>query len=211
MSERDQVKPLTPSSFTNSSRSSHNDQEAILTNDRLKARRRRNYVQCCGCITAIVLIIVVTFLIFSFTVYNVKVPQLNLNSVTFINSTPQSNNYSNITLIADVSVKNPNLFTFRFGSSTTLIYYKGTKIGEVTSPPGKAKGRKTLRLNVTVEIMMKMGEKDVNISSFTKLGGKVKVLNLINRKVEVHMNCNVVYNMTSGSTHGKSCFAGDAF
>ncbi|XP_028774754.1 late embryogenesis abundant protein At1g64065-like isoform X1 [Neltuma alba] len=216
---REQVKPLTPLSFTNSSSDEH--QAIFINDDRLIKSRRRRYVQCCGCATAIVLVIVVTFLIFSFTVYNVKEPRLSLNGVTVLNST--RSNDANMTLIADVSVKNPNVFTFRFGSSTTTLYYNGTGIGEGRTPPGKALGRKTMRLNVTVEIVTEklmenpslrsglIREKALNISSYTKVGGNVKVLNLIKRKVEVSMNCTVVYNKTSGSTHAEACFTSIGF
>ncbi|XP_054823169.1 late embryogenesis abundant protein At1g64065-like [Prosopis cineraria] len=217
MAEREQVKPLAPSSFTHFSSGDVEHHPAIFANDPLKFRRRK-YVQCCGCVTAIVLIIVVAFLIFSFTVYNVKEPQLSLNGVTLLNS-PLSRE-ANKTLIADVSVKNPNVFTFRFGSSSTVIYYNGTGIGEGSTPPGKARGRKTLRLNVTVEIMTEklmenpslrsdlIRENAMNISSYTRVGGIVKVLNLIKRKVEVRMNCTLVYNISSKSTHGEACFTG---
>ncbi|XP_028774755.1 late embryogenesis abundant protein At1g64065-like isoform X2 [Neltuma alba] len=169
---REQVKPLTPLSFTNSSSDEH--QAIFINDDRLIKSRRRS-------------------------------------------------NDANMTLIADVSVKNPNVFTFRFGSSTTTLYYNGTGIGEGRTPPGKALGRKTMRLNVTVEIVTEklmenpslrsglIREKALNISSYTKVGGNVKVLNLIKRKVEVSMNCTVVYNKTSGSTHAEACFTSIGF
>ncbi|KAK4262828.1 hypothetical protein QN277_028333 [Acacia crassicarpa] len=119
MSEEEQVKPLTPPSFTNSS-SSYEHRPLFINDHHKSCGRRLNNVQCCGCVTAILLVIVVTFLIFGFTVYNVKEPQLILNGVTLINST-QSSDSKNLTLIADISVKNPNVFTFRFGSSTTTL------------------------------------------------------------------------------------------
>lgn len=203
MGESEQVKALAPSSS-----SLEHDPPPISINDHFKFRRRK-CVQCCGCVTAFSLIIVVTFLIFSFTVYNVKEPQLRLNGVTLLNAT--LSNGANVALMADVSVKNPNVFTFRFGPTTTVLYYNGTGIGEGRTPAGKARGRRTLRLNVTMEIAMGnldvMSHRALNMRSHTIVDGKVKVLNVFNRKVGVEMNCSVEYNITNGSTQGQNCLS----
>lgn len=152
MAEKElQVKPLTESSSLSNSNhfwSDENPEPPIPQNDAFKFWRRTKVFQCCGCVIAILLIIVVTFLIFSFTVYNLKEPQLSLNAVTLFNS----NNDSNMTLTAHVYVKNSNVFTLRFGS-TTMLFYNETVIGEGRIPSGKAKAQRTLLLNVTVEIV----------------------------------------------------------
>jgi len=90
-------------------------------------------------------------------------------------------------------------------------------LGEGTSPPGKAKARRTVRLNVTMEIMAKkllgipslesdLRDKALNISSYTRIDGKVKILNLFMKKVVVELNCTIQYNTTSGLvSNGDNC------
>ncbi|KAI4326882.1 hypothetical protein L6164_019406 [Bauhinia variegata] len=180
----------------------------------LKLRRRR-YIQCCGCITAFLLILTVIILVLGFTVFHVKEPRLMMNGVTSVNGTFPGINAST-TLVADVSVKNPNSYSFRFSNSTTTIYYDGTAIGEGRTPAGKAKARRTLRLNVTVEIVPSRilgnprlvsdtNDRALNISSYTRIDGKVKILNLFNKHIVVKMNCTVEYNLTAGSSHDNNC------
>ncbi|XP_061337894.1 late embryogenesis abundant protein At1g64065-like [Gastrolobium bilobum] len=214
-SQREQVKPLAP--FIPSSHFSIQEHQQNINSEH-QIIRIRKFVRCCGCVTALVLIFVVIIIVLAFTVYNVQDPEVRMNGVTLLNGTLANGATNNITLVADVSVKNKNAFTFRFGNTTTSVYYDGTGIGEGTTPPGKAKARRTMRFNVTMEIMAKkllanpslksdlIIDQALNISSYTMIDGKVKILNMFKRKVVVELNCTIQYNITTGLvTHGDNC------
>lgn len=215
-SQRDQqFKPLAPFiPFTHFS--SPNNLENPQNISEQKTKRIKKIVRWCGCITALLLICIVIIIVLSFTVYNVQEPEVRMNGVTLINGT-FANGGGNVTLLADISVKNPNHFTFRYGNTTTIVYYHGIEIGESIAPAGKAKARRTMRLNVTMEIMAKrvvdnpkwtadLRDQDLDISSYTRMDGKVKILNLFKRKILVELNCTNTYNTTTGLvTHGDTC------
>ncbi|KAL9329975.1 hypothetical protein ACSQ67_004978 [Phaseolus vulgaris] len=208
------IKPLAP--FISSTHfNTLEDQDHIF--EQRKNIRLRKFILCCGCATAIAVLLVVIVLVLGFTVYNVKDPEVRMNGVTLISGTFASGSTENVTLLADISVKNPNAFTFRFGNASTDVYYNGEGIGEGESPSGKAKARRTIRVNTTMEIMSKkllanpfldtdLKDHALNISSYTRIHGKVKILNIFPRKVAIEINCTITYNITSGLiTNGDNC------
>ncbi|XP_021289571.1 uncharacterized protein LOC110420539 [Herrania umbratica] len=213
MADREQVKPLAPSAFQTRS----DDEEALSMQLKLKKRR---YIQCCGCVAALLLIQAVVILVLFFTVFRIQDPMIRLNSVTiqrlefFQNGSLRTD--VNVTLLADVSVKNPNVATFKFNNSTTLIYYGGRVVGEGDHLQGKAKPRRTLRRNVTVDIipekilavpslMSDIASQALNISSYTRISGRVRILNIIKKNVVVKFNCTMTYRLSGQEFHGESC------
>ncbi|KAF8412182.1 hypothetical protein HHK36_000141 [Tetracentron sinense] len=213
MAERDQVKPLAPAA----DRLTSDEDEAMLLSKKL---RRRKYIKCCGCIMALMLIQAVTIIVLIFTVFRVKDPIIKMNGVKvqqfqLINGTIPAPGV-NMTLIADVSVKNPNVASFKFGNTTTTLYYWGTVVGEARNPPGQAKARRTLRMNITIEIIpdrllanpnliSDVGSKLLTMSTYTRSGGRVKILKIIKKHVVVKMNCTVTVNITSQEIQEQKC------
>ncbi|GFZ00971.1 late embryogenesis abundant (LEA) hydroxyproline-rich glycoprotein family [Actinidia rufa] len=127
MAEKEQVKPLAPASVLPSS----DDEETALY---LKKIHRKKCIKCCGCILALLLIQIIVIIILIFTVFKVKDPIINLNGVKvekidLIKGTTTPRPGSNMTLTTDVSVKNPNVASFKYGNTTTTLYYWGTVIG----------------------------------------------------------------------------------
>lgn len=216
--KKEQVKPLAPAShrqyFTD-------DNEAVFPPDS-KKQRHRKYVQCCGCITALLLIQAVVLLVLIFTVFRIKDPKLKMNSVRIsgLDSTNLSSQLANITVTADVSIKNPNVVAFKFSNiTTTTVYYGGVAVGEGRNPPGVAAAQRTLRLNVTVELVvgkllgverlgrdLRFGE--LNVTTYTRVGGRVKILGLFKKHVVVKMNCTMSFNVTSREIGYQSCWQG---
>ncbi|XWS48869.1 hypothetical protein CRYUN_Cryun13aG0113500 [Craigia yunnanensis] len=213
MAENEQVKPLAPETFQTRS----DDEEALSKQLKLK---KRKYIQCCGCIAALFLIQAVVVLVLFFTVFRIQDPKIRMNSVTIQRLELLSNGSLrtdvNVTLLADVSVKNPNVATFKFNNSTTLIYYGGMMVGKGIHLQGKAKARRTLRRNVTVEIvtekilavpslMIDITSGALNISTYTRISGRVKILNIIKKNVVVKFNCSMTYRLSGGDFHGERC------
>ncbi|XP_027344427.1 uncharacterized protein LOC113856673 [Abrus precatorius] len=211
--QTEQFKPLAP--FISSTHHFSRQEDQNISQQ--KIIRAKKFIRCCGCVTALLVISVVIILVLGFTVYNVKEPEVRMNGVTLLNGSFADGATNNITLLADVSVKNTNDFTFRFGNANTTVYYDGMGIGKGFSPPGKAKARRTIRFNVTMQIvtqkllavpssMIDLKDQALNLSSYTMIDGKVKILNLFMRKVEVELNCTVQYNITTGFiSNGDNC------
>ncbi|PON97738.1 Immunoglobulin-like fold containing protein [Trema orientale] len=215
MAEKEQVRPLASASPNNRFRSEEDDNLSI----QLKLRRRKSYAKCCGCAAAIIVIIAVAMLILAFTVFHVRGPIVRMNSVTVDplqigNGTIRTG--SNLTLVADVSVKNPNAASFRFGNTTTAVYYGGAAVGEGMNPAGLARARRTMRMNLTVEIvrarlmaapglMAEVGSGSLTMDSYTKIEGRVKILNIVKKSVEVKLNCTLTYNFTSKGIERQKC------
>ncbi|XP_058211790.1 uncharacterized protein LOC131323972 [Rhododendron vialii] len=207
-------RPLAPASI----RPSSDDEEAALY---LKKIHNKKYIKCCGCILALLLIHIIVVVILIFTVFKVKDPIITMNSVTvdkleLINGTTIPKSGSNMTLTVDVSVKNPNVASFKYPNTTTTIYYHGTVIGEARGPPGHSKARRTVRMNMTVDIIIGTLISNPNLpsdaasgilamSSFTRVGGRVKMLSIIKKHVVVKMNCTMSINITSRAIQDQKC------
>ncbi|XAR70243.1 hypothetical protein NMG60_11027031 [Bertholletia excelsa] len=184
----------------------------------------RGYIKCCGCASAFLLILAVTAIVLAFTVFQVKDPKMKLKSVQIpgldlvkissMNSTAIA--AQNLTVVAGISVKNPNVASFKYSNATTDIYYDGVAVGEARSPPGIAKARRTLVMNVTV--VVNLGKflgvprftSDFSTRSFpmscqTVVHGRVKILGT-KKNVEVRMSCNMTINATSQAVEDQKCF-----
>uniref|UniRef100_A0A2N9FPQ3 Late embryogenesis abundant protein LEA-2 subgroup domain-containing protein n=1 Tax=Fagus sylvatica TaxID=28930 RepID=A0A2N9FPQ3_FAGSY len=140
MLEKEQVRPL--ASATDRPRS--DDDEAALHKQKLK---RRRCIKCCGSIAALMLLQAIVVIILIFTVFRVKDPIIKMNGITITKLELINNNTTpkpgvNMSLTADVSVKNPNVASFKYSNTTTTLFYYGTVVGEARGPPGKAKPNK---------------------------------------------------------------------
>lgn len=207
----EQVRPLAPAS----DRPTSSDDEATT----VTGIRRKRWVRCCACVAALLLIEAIVVVILIFTVFKVKDPIIRMNKVTvdkleLINgTTPRPG--TNMTLTADVSVKNPNFASFKYQNTTTTLSYRGAVIGEARGPPGRAKARRTMRMNVTVDVITdrilaqpELGS-DYNsglltMNSYTVVGGRVKIL-IIKKHVTVRMNCSLTINITSQAIQQQKC------
>lgn len=231
MAEREQVRPLAPASAERRREgvSSDNDEETATQVIINKEFRRKRCIKCCGAILAFLLIEAVVVVILIFTVFKIKDPIIKLNGVkvngldlvdattTTATNPPTPRPGPNImTLTADVSVKNPNYASFKYKHTTTTLYYYGTKIGEARSPAGKAKARRTMRMNITVDIITdrlishpmlttEMASGLIKMNSYTIVRGKVKMIKLINKHVTVKMNCTASVNTTTRSIQDQKC------
>ncbi|XP_059311120.1 uncharacterized protein LOC132062600 [Lycium ferocissimum] len=216
MGEREQVRPLAPVS----DRPGSDDDETTLNKKKFHQRRCFKY---CACVSTLLLILAIILIILIFTVFKIKDPIIRMNGVTvekldLVNTTiiPMPKPGSNMTIKADVSVKNPNYSSFRYSNTTTSISYRDTVVGEARGPPGKSKARRTMRMNITIDIITDKivshpGLQDdistglLTMNSFTRVGGRVKLLNMIKKHVVVKMNCSITVNITSQAIQDQKC------
>lgn len=214
MVEKEQVRPLAQA--TDRLGSDGDDTELPVQ----KIRRKRR-IKCCGYITALVLILAAVIVILIFTVLRVKDPIIKMNGVTvtrleLINNTAIPKPGVNMSLIANVSVKNPNVASFKYSNTTTTLFYHGAVVGEARGPPGKAKPQRTMQMNITVDIITDRLvsspnlQADVNsgllaMSSYSRIPGRVKILHIIKKHVVVKMNCTFRVNISSEAIQEQKC------
>lgn len=89
-------------------------------------------------------------------------------------------------------------------------------IGEARGPPGKSKARRTMQMNITVHIITSrlithpMLTDDISggllpMTTYTRVGGRVKILKLIDKYIVVKMNCSMSVNTTSRTIQDQKC------
>ncbi|KAB1219515.1 hypothetical protein CJ030_MR3G012311 [Morella rubra] len=213
MVEKEQVGPLAPATFRNSI----DDDETSLPIRKIK---RKRCIKCCGCIAALMAIQAVVIVILIFTVFRGKDPIIKMNGVTItrlelINNTIPKPGV-NMSLTADVSVKNPNVASFKYRNTTTTLFYHGAVVGEARVPPGQAKPRRTMQMNISVDIITDRLLSSPNLqadvesglltmSSYSKIPGRVKMLSIIKKHVVVKMNCTMTVNISSRAIQNQKC------
>ncbi|KAK1269793.1 hypothetical protein QJS04_geneDACA006972 [Acorus gramineus] len=178
---------------------------------------RRRRILCCSSVAAATAIVAVVILVLALTVFKVKEPIITMNSVNVQSFQLSMNPIKlNLTVIADVSFKNPNVVTFRYGNTTTTISYRGSTIGEVYGPSGVAPAHRTKRMNLTMDVL---GDKllkspslltdvasgSLGMGSLTIIGGRVKILGFIKHHVDVILNCSYNFSVSTKSIPDHSC------
>ncbi|GAA0150044.1 hypothetical protein Leryth_004114 [Lithospermum erythrorhizon] len=211
MVDREQIRPLA----TETEQQIISDDEEINTaSEKQFTISKKRWKICCFCIAALFLIQAIVVITLIFTIFKVKDPIIRMNGVS-INKF-NLNNSTNMTITADVSVKNPNYASFKYANTTTSLFYHGIVVGEARGPPGKAKARRTMRMNVSVDIMTDrilsnpvfssdLGVGLITMNSFTRVGGRVKMLKIIKRHVVVKMNCSIMVNVTTQGIQEQKC------
>lgn len=199
----------------------NNDDKNITMALHSKKRRRRRCIKCCGCCIATILLLVVIMLVLGFTVFRVHEPSIRMNSVkidgiSYLNTSTTLQPNVNLTVTVDLSVKNRNSMSFKFNEAMTSLFYDDVAIGEALTPPGTTKARRTLRVNVTVKIMMekilkisrlgsdlKSGE--LSMSTYTIINGRINTLNIIKKNIEIEMNCNIMVDLRNQYVRDIDC------
>ena len=104
----------------------------------------------------------------------------------------------------------------QYHKAPTGQHHHGVLVREARGPPGRAKARRTLRMNVTIDVITDrvvsspdfvtdLGSRLLTMSSFSRVPGQVKILNLIKRHVVVKMNCTTTFNISTQAIKEQSC------
>ncbi|KAG8055518.1 hypothetical protein GUJ93_ZPchr0001g33031 [Zizania palustris] len=176
-------------------------------------RRRRCALWCGGCCVTSVVVVGIVVLALALTVFKVKDPELTMNRVTLEGvdgdlGTGRHPVSVNATLNADISIKNPNVASFRFDRSETDFYYTGETVGVAYAPDGEVGADRTVRMNVTLDLLadrispnvnitdLIFGQ-DYNLTSYTAISGRVNVLGIYKRDLNIKMNCTITLEVSS--------------
>ncbi|KAF0919073.1 hypothetical protein E2562_028293 [Oryza meyeriana var. granulata] len=179
-------------------------------------RRRRCVIWCGGCCVTSAVVVGIVILALALTVFKVKDPELTMNRVTLEDfgtdlGTERHPVSVNATLNADVSIKNPNVASFRFDRSETEFYYAAETVGVAYAPDGEVGAGRTVRMNVTLDVLadrispkvnltyLIFGQ-DYNLTSYTEISGRVNVLGIYKRNLDIKMNCSITLEVGAFST-----------
>jgi Late embryogenesis abundant protein len=175
---------------------------------------RRHIIYLCGCCTGTTAILGFVILILYFTVLKVRDPTLALNSVKvdkfrFNTSMSQQNFISaNVTLVSEISIKNPNMVSFNFDRTVTKFDYHEDTIGVAYAPAGRLGAQKATKLNVTMDVLADRIMEDSNVTanilfdgelgltSYTSVKGRASVFGLCKKDMEVGLNCSIVLRIS---------------
>ncbi|KAL3619224.1 hypothetical protein CASFOL_036794 [Castilleja foliolosa] len=184
-------------------------------------RRNRRCIKWGGCFLSILSIVLTVLLVLMFTVFHVKDPSININYVSIQGLSNRTADIDldrgfNITIEADVSIKNPNVASFKFSNMSMSVHYDGSIVGETRGSSGEVRARKTLRVSLSIELradeMLEVGrlESDLSagimpISSYMWISGDVKISDEIKRSFFVRTYCTMNVNISSQRIQDQKC------
>ncbi|XP_010251607.1 PREDICTED: late embryogenesis abundant protein At1g64065-like [Nelumbo nucifera] len=182
-----------------------------------KHRRMQN-MKCYAYIAAFAVFQTIIILVFALTVLKIKTPSVKLTSVTVdrLNSATTPSPSFNMTLTAEIAVKNKNFGHFKFDNSTATVSYGGTAVGEAFVPMARAKARKTRRMNITMEVTSErlsgvtnlsndLSSGTLTLNSYAKLSGKVHLMKIMKKRKSAEMNCTIAVNLGSKTIQKVEC------
>ncbi|XP_062074463.1 late embryogenesis abundant protein At1g64065-like [Humulus lupulus] len=196
MAEESQSWPLAPNRIHHRS-----DEE----NPAFKAIRKERSNKCFIYVFATIVALGLVLLVFSLIVLRPKSPDVKIRSVTV-----KSLHYAtspwpsvNATLVAELSIKNPNFGPYSFDASSARILYGGQKIGERRFTKGRTATKGTSRFSVTMDVRSSRLPEGANnmtsdlnngvfkISSYARISGKVQLIKIINNRKTREMKCSM--------------------
>ncbi|GMH10068.1 hypothetical protein Nepgr_011909 [Nepenthes gracilis] len=182
-----------------------------------RSRRRRNI---CLITAAAIIALVIALVIIGVTVFRARRPVTTVNSVSLENfhlslNVLQISAQINVTLLAGISVKNPNKVGMKYTNSSAIVQYRGIVVGEAPIPAGSISAGETLPMNITIDIMADrlltnskfytdVFNGTLPISTYTRISGKVKIL-LFKIHVVSYTTCNLTISISDRKISDYDC------
>ncbi|KAF3620848.1 putative KH domain-containing protein-like [Capsicum annuum] len=181
-----------------------------------KKKRARN---CCLICLAVLILVGLLFLILGLTVFKAKKPVITVNSVVLRDlgvsfDITKLQVHLNVTLQADLSVRNPNRVGFKYDSTSATLQYKGQVIGDAPVPAGKIGSRETRPMNITLTVMADrlfsnsglysdVMSGGLPLTTYVKLSGVVRVLFKIH--VKSSTTCDLYIDVLNRKLVNQTC------
>nr|XP_043630843.1 late embryogenesis abundant protein At1g64065 [Erigeron canadensis] len=213
-----QNRPLAPPSVPKS-----NDELYAAGITPFKKRKHEESSKCLVYLLAAVVFAGVIFLIFGSVFLRVVNPKLRLTSVEIQNFQSGATNTSqslNVTMLTRVTVINGNFGRYDFENCNAVVLYRGVTIGSGDVSGGKVGARTRESMSVT----MRIGTENLNvtdssifnnnnssntevveISSYAKMTGRVRVMKIVDRRKTIEMNCTMELNLVRRSVRISLC------
>lgn len=172
--------------------------------DDKRSNRRRNI---CAAVSAVAVIIALVILILALTVFKAKKPVITVNSVNLKDldvsfDIVRMSALLNMTVDADLSVRNPNRVGVEYTDSSALLGYRGDPVGEAPIPAGRISADSTNDMKIAVTVMADrllsnprafsdlMGGV-LPFTAHTKISGKVSILSMFKIHVTSAVSCDI--------------------
>ena len=189
-----------------------------------KAKQEQRSNKCFVFTLATFVFLCAITLCFASLVLRVKKPLLQLESVSvnhmnYTTSSPSSQSPPfNLTMVAHISVQNPNLGRFDYKNSTLKVLYGDFIVGDIEFQGGRVKGREDKGINVSLnlrwddKVLLSYGNLSnginsgaFNLTAYTKLTGFVHLIKFLGKKKSTEMSCVIRLNPTSNSVQNLQC------
>ncbi|KAL3521579.1 hypothetical protein ACH5RR_019728 [Cinchona calisaya] len=181
--------------------------------------RKKKRMKCLAYVAAFAVFQTAIILIFVLTIMKVRTPKFRVRSAnveSFEVDRAANNPSFNLTMNAELGVKNANFGNYKFQNSTIVFYYGDVSVGEAVIRKTKAGWRSTKKLNVVVNLSSnvvpsnsQLGN-DLNsgvltLHSRSTLNGKVELLFIFKKKKSIKMDCTLTIAVTDKNVRGISC------
>lgn len=190
----------------------------ITTNNNRHKRRRKIILIS---LLAIILIIALIILILVLTLFKAKKPITTVNSIAVkdldasVNLLPPRVSI-NVSLDLNISIKNPNKVKVKYHNSSAILLYKGQVIGDVPIPAGEIGSDRTKDLNLTltvfadrlltnVDVYADVIGGNLPVSTYTRIAGKARVLNLFNIRIVSVSTCDLNISILNRGVSNQTC------
>ena len=179
----------------------------------MKSNARKCLITCC-ITTTILLLLILTLVILYFTLLKPKQPVIVATPVSLKNI--KFGIFPIVTLQVklgiDVFIKNRNHAGFKYGNSSTSVYYRGTSVGQAQIPAGKIGARATQNISTVIDLevdkvisnpgfLPDMLSGMMNLTSGSTMVGDVILLKIFKLHATSSVNCDItVFVKTRNST-----------
>ncbi|XP_059667135.1 late embryogenesis abundant protein At1g64065-like [Cornus florida] len=208
MAEKEQqpVYPLAPANGY-----ARSDEEAAQS----KELRRKKRMKWLAYGVAFVVFQTGIILLFALTVMKIKTPKFRVRSATF--GTFTTNNASfDIQMTAELGVKNTNFGHYKFEASSIAFLYRDVQVGTATFPNARARARSTKKFTVFVDLSSTnlatnsmlgsdLSSQVLQLTSTSKLNGKVHLMKVIKKKKSTEMSCTMQINLSARQLQNVKC------
>lgn len=215
MSEESHVTPLAPPQIYRRS----DEEWGAITKPKDTRHRHRRSSKCFVYLLLFFVLLSIAALVFGLVVLRINAPKLKLEVVQIKNLKYTAPDFAslNMTLVAQVKIYNQNFGGFTFQNGSTSMVYGNTTLGMTYYKSGLVRGRKAVRMNVTVQVKASnglaenknfssdMGSGLVKLSSYANLRGEIRVLKHLTRRRTSFMNCTMSLNLTSHTVQDLRC------
>ncbi|CAA6665945.1 unnamed protein product [Spirodela intermedia] len=184
-------------------------------------RKRQGVLFCCGCSIVTVVVLGFIALILALTVFKMQDPKLTVKGIHVegLKAAVGTNSSLNATMMADISIKNPNVASFRLENSTTEFFYRRESVGVASIPGGVVSADHTKRMNLTVTVVTRQVATlenttdgsptgSVNLTSYTKIKGRVNLFGIFRRKLDVFLNCEMTLDLSLNKQDAQNLVCG---
>ncbi|XP_059627413.1 late embryogenesis abundant protein At1g64065-like [Cornus florida] len=176
--------------------------------DHLKRQKRKKLLLY---IVAFIVFQSIVIAIFALTVLKVKRPKFRVAAASFETYNVSASSLE-MKMNARLGVKNTNFGPYKFDNSTITFFYKGTQVGSASVPKSTAKFQSTKRFNVTInlsstssDLATDYGSGILQLSSSSRLTGKVELMLVMKKKKATNMNCTMDFHIQSGQLQNLNC------